>query len=225
MVFGSPSSLRLGHRGVPGAARENTIESFRKALQAGLDGVELDVHRSKDGVLVVHHDAEIEGHPIAQTRWDDLKQQAPWLPRLDEVFELFDQHPAAKLNIELKSEPPMTDGREQALVKAVSAWGGRGRVWVSCFDPLALIRLKREGLEAPLALLLAQEEMFELLDCLPIQGVHPHFTLLNKDAVSALKAKGLFVVAWTVNSKSAAQKLAGWGVDGLIGDEPAELVF
>ena len=53
--------LVLGHRGAPRAARENTVEAFRRAVELGADGVELDVRRTADDVLVVHHDPAVEG--------------------------------------------------------------------------------------------------------------------------------------------------------------------
>ncbi|RAR27165.1 glycerophosphodiester phosphodiesterase, partial [Pseudomonas sp. MDMC224] len=106
--------LLLGHRGAPRLARENTIESFALALQSGLDGVELDVQRSRDGVLVIHHDFDLGGVPIAELDWAELRRRAPWMPRLEEVFEFFEAHPKAWINLELKSQPPLSDGREKA---------------------------------------------------------------------------------------------------------------
>jgi len=85
-MFAKP--LLLGHRGSPQQARENTLESFRQALEAGLDGLELDLQCTRDGVLAVHHDFELEGHPISSLDWPSLQQQVPWMPRLEQVLEL-----------------------------------------------------------------------------------------------------------------------------------------
>jgi glycerophosphoryl diester phosphodiesterase len=76
----------------------------------------------------------------------------------------------------------------------------------------------------PLALLYSEPEMEELLTCLPLQGAHPEFVLLNPARVAQLKAKGLFVATWTVNRASTARELLDWGVDGIIGDLPQELL-
>lgn len=215
--------LLLGHRGSPRRARENTLESFALALQDGLDGVELDVQRSRDGVLVIHHDFDLEGVPLAELDWVEIRRRAPWMPRLEEVFELFEAHPEAWINLELKSQPPTSDGREAALARLLGAWGGRGRAWVSSFDPLALIRLRRQGLDVPLALLYAQEEVLELLPCLGVQGVHPHHSLLSREEVERLRGQGYFVATWTVNDARRARELLEWGVRGVIGDVPDEL--
>ncbi len=222
MTFTRP--MLLGHRGSPHRAKENTLESFRKALEAGLDGLELDLHRTRDGVLVVHHDFELRGRPIAEMDWPTLQQQAPWLPRLEQVFALAEEFPQTRLNLELKSQPGPSDGREALLVQALHSWPGRARAWISSFDPLALIRLYRLGVGVPLALLYAEPEMEELVPCLPVQGVHPQATLLSREKVEHLKARGLFVVTWTVNQVKAARELLDWGVDGVIGDWPEQLL-
>jgi glycerophosphoryl diester phosphodiesterase len=222
VLFSKP--LLLGHRGSPKEARENTLEAFRLALEAGLDGLELDLHRTRDGVLAVCHDFEFAGRPLVEWGWLELRQAAPWMPRLEEVFELAEGYPGAWLNLELKSQPGSSDGREEALAQALREWGGRGRTWVSSFDPLALIRLRRLGVGVPLALLYHLPEMEALLPCLPVQGVHPHHGLLSPEKVEGLKARGFFVVAWTVNQAQTARELLAWGVDGVIGDLPLELL-
>lgn len=216
--------LLLGHRGAPGQARENTLESYRLALQAGLDGLELDVQRTQDGVLAIHHDFDLEGRTIAGLSWTELRAIAPWMPRLEEVLELTREFPGLWLNLELKSQPPDSDGREAALVEALRAHPGLERAWISSFDPLALIRLRNLGVSVPLAFLAHQREVLELLPCLPVQGVHPHHSLLSRASVAGFKAKGLFVGTWTVNDLALAQTLLGWGVDALIGDFPELLV-
>jgi glycerophosphoryl diester phosphodiesterase len=216
--------LLLGHRGAPRQARENTLESYRLALQAGLDGLELDVQCTQDGVLAIHHDFDLEGRTIAGLSWTELRAAAPWMPRLEEVLELTREFPGLWLNLELKSQPPNSDGREAALVEALRTQPGLGRVWISSFDPLALIRLKNLGVSVPLALLAHQREVLELLPCLPVEGVHPHHSLLSEVSVAGFKAKGLFVGTWTVNDLALAQTLLGWGVDALIGDFPELLL-
>lgn len=213
----------LGHRGSPRQARENTLESFRLALEAGLDGLELDLHRTRDGVVAIYHDFDLEGVPINQTDWAELKRLAPWMPRLEEVLELNEQFPRTRLNLEVKSEYEKPDGREAVIAGVVGAWPHRERCWFSSFDPLSLIRLHKHDLGVPLALLYHLPETLELLPSLPVEGVHPHYSLLDAEKTAALKAGGLFVYTWTVNDLETARRLLEWGVDGLIGDDPALL--
>ncbi len=207
--------LRLGHRGAPHLARENTLESFRKALEAGLDGFELDVHLTRDGVLVVHHDFTLGGTPLNGL---SLRELPAYVPTLEEVLRAF---PGVWINVELKSLPPETDGREEALARFLARHPS-DRIWVSSFDPLALVRLKRLGV-GPLGLLYGHEEAEALAPCLGVEWVHPEASLLTQDRVRELKAR-YRVLAWTVNRRQQAQELAAWGVDALVTDFPEVLV-
>jgi glycerophosphoryl diester phosphodiesterase len=213
----------LGHRGSPRQARENTLESFRLALEAGLDGLELDLHRTRDGVIAIYHDFELNGIAINQTDWPELKKLAPWMPRVEEVLELNEQFPHTRLNLEVKSQYEEPDGREAIIAKIVANWPHHERCWLSSFDPLSLIRMHKHKLKVPQALLYHLPETLELLPSIPVQGVHPHYSLLNAEQMAEFKTKGLFVYTWTVNNLEVAKQLLEWGVDGLIGDDPALL--
>ena len=80
--------LVLGHRGASAVSPENTVVAFERARDLGADGVELDVRRSRDGVLVVHHDPAIAGgHAIAELTWAELRAARPDLATLDEALD------------------------------------------------------------------------------------------------------------------------------------------
>jgi len=214
--------LRLGHRGAPrlveGEAQayvENTLEAFRQALEAGLDGFELDVHLTRDGVLVVHHDFTLGGIPINGVSSRELPA---YVPTLEEVLRTF---PGAWINVELKSLPPETDGREEALARLLARYPS-DRIWVSSFDPLALVRLRRLGV-GPLGLLYQHEEAEALAPCLGVEWVHPEASLLTEAKVRELRGR-YRVLVWTVNRRQQAQELAAWGVDALVTDFPGVLV-
>lgn len=222
--------LLLGHRGAPNLAPENTLASFRAALDTGLDGIEIDVHRTRDGVLAVHHDPNTTaGLEIAATPWEDLSEAHPELPRLDQVFELMETYDDRFLNIELKSLFTSEDGREAALARALDAWSAaaKHRTWVSCFDPRALIRLQRDEIEVPLALLVFEPSGLELPHMTPsleIVGLHVEQSLATDDAVTDWHERGWFVFAWNVNSTERAEALVRSGLDGIIGDHPDQLL-
>src|SRR5688572_29552561 len=82
---------RVAHRGLPAEKVENTLPSFMFALEQGADAVELDVHVSSDGIVVVHHDAVVLAHAIANTAWRDLSHlvldKGERIPRLQDVLE------------------------------------------------------------------------------------------------------------------------------------------
>ncbi|MGH9017440.1 MAG: glycerophosphodiester phosphodiesterase, partial [Acidimicrobiales bacterium] len=93
-------ALLLAHRGGVGPYRENTLEAFRGAIDFGADGVELDVRRSADGRLVVHHDAEVPGvgavHDLSAGELPD------WIPSLEEALDVC---AGAVVNVEVKNSP------------------------------------------------------------------------------------------------------------------------
>lgn len=231
--------LVLGHRGSPRVAPENTLASFAAALDAGADGFELDVQLTADGELVVHHDPDVGGQAIDGATLAQLRRVAPALPTLVEVFELLADRPQAHLNIELKAPTRAPDGRgdgrEAALCEALASWRGPAKreAWVSCFDTESLAELSRLGAELPLALLAWSPAQLEPLEVLAgevaaagsrLAAVHPHHALVTPDSLSAWRRFGLAVCVWTVNDLSEAERLLALGVDGLIGDDPGELV-
>lgn len=214
--------LLLGHRGAPQAAPENTIRSFAAALDAGLDGLELDLQYTRDDVLAVVHDPLLQDVPIADLSWRELKERAPLVPRIEDVLELVEGHPGAYLNIEVKTPVPKRDGREATLAALLRAWDApaKERCWISSFDPFSLLGLARHHAGVPLALLAASEDALGLFPCLPVTGVHVKHTLLSEEAVAGWRERDLFVFTWTVNDRDTADRALRLGVDGLIGDVP-----
>lgn len=226
MPRSSRPPLLIGHRGAPLAAPENTLAAFRSAMESGTNGLELDLHRTSDGVLAVCHDPDVAGAFVSELSWAELSIRAPQVPRFEEVLELLEEFPQAHLNIELKHAVPRPDGREELLAATLEEWDGaaRERAWISTFDPYSLLRLRREGVELPLALLAGEKEGLELLPCLPVAGVHPHHSLVTPERMDGWRERGLFVFAWTVNELELATMLLKRGVDGLIGDDPGLLL-
>lgn len=217
--------LILGHRGSPGVAPENTLASFEAALVAGADGIELDLQITSDGVLVVHHDADVDDQQVSGLTQERFRELAPDAPMFSEVLDFLAAHPRCHLNIELKVAAE-ADGREVALAEALANWTGpaRANAWVSSFDPVALARLGQLGVELPLALLVYLEDQLESLSSLNVVAVHPFHLMVTPERVEAWHKRGLAVFPWTVNDLSVAQSLLAAGVDGLIGDDPGALV-
>ena len=141
----------IAHRGASEAERENTLEAFRVAVALNADGVELDVRRTANEVLVVHHDAHLpDGRAIIDLHDDELPG---WVPTLAEVMDVC-RDPASErefvINIEIKSAPndPDYDAEHQvsaAVAGLVMGWGigeHHGEVIVSSFDIEALNRIR-----------------------------------------------------------------------------------
>lgn len=209
--------LLLGHRGHSAKHLENSMEAFRGALAAGMDGFELDVQPTQDGVCMVLHDDDLartaQGPGLLRrmkaTELPRLKNGEE-VPRLSDVLEL----PAKLINVELKGEP----GWQQALA-AVEGSEALGRVLFSSFEHSEILQLWAACPEARCGLLWETEEADDLsqeeLEDLPPQ-------LMLHLPLSAVAKRPAF---W----KPFASRLALWGIrtpkeaDGL-GFAPAILI-
>ena len=164
-------SLLLGHRGFSARHLENSMEAFRAALAAGMDGFELDVQPTADGVCTVLHDEDLKrttqgGGVLRKLKSTELPllKNGECVPRLSDVLDL----PAKLINVELKGEP----GWKQALA-AVDASDALGRVLFSSFEHSEILQLWANCPEARCGLLWEADEAEELgaeeLDSLPSQ--------------------------------------------------------
>ena len=149
--------LILGHRGASHDAPQNTLAAFRKAVEVGADGVELDVHLSRDGVPVVIHDAKVDATTdgtgyVSAKSLEELKAldaglsfdpqfSGERIPTLEEV--LLEVGEALLVNIELKVG--RIDGLAAAVVDVVKRLGMQPRVWFSSFRPYLLYQSARSG--------------------------------------------------------------------------------
>lgn len=224
----------LGHRGAPRAARENTLDAFSAALAEGADGVELDVHRTADGVLVCHHDCEIPGIGLIEAqRWDDLRASAPDVPSLEAVLE---RCAGTLVNVEIKNSDtdPGYDPTEvaaDAVVALLAARGGRDEVVVSSFSLAAIDRVRALDPSIPTGLLygpdLANADARFAATVGGHVALHPHWVSLAGDEgaafVAECHASGIAVNVWTVNDRPVVDALVAAGVDALITDTPALL--
>jgi glycerophosphoryl diester phosphodiesterase len=230
-----PTPLLLGHRGSPRVHRENTLESYQAALASGLHGVELDVQRTADGVLVVHHDFHLsDGRLIAALREKDVRSaELPMngrVPTFDEVLD-WASTSGAWLNVEIKSQGLQSDGRESETVNAIRRHRMRERTIISSFNPLSIARVRFFDRTIETALLYAEgpEPRWALeggrsAPLLGVKAIHPRFSLVTPELVQRAHKRGWRVNVWTVNDEELAKRLLSWGVDGLIGDDPGTLL-
>lgn len=216
--------ILLGHRGVREGVRENTLEAFRRALEAGLDGVELDVQRSADGALVVYHDFWVPEGLLHRFTLAELRAMLPGLPTLEEVLELFDAYPEAILNVELKSVPGFYDGRAEALARVLASWPGRRRVLVSSFDPVALFVFREEAPGIPLGYLFLGRDTARLGMELGVEALHPRLDLVTPEKVAAWREAGYFVTVWPAATLEEARRAVRSGADAVIGGWPERLL-
>ena len=202
---------------MPRRERENTLPSFSAALAAGADGIELDVHATADGVVVVHHDAQIAGRvSIAGTAWRELRRVADEagleIPTLTSVCELVGER--AELFVEIKGADI-----ERDVVDVLR--GFRGRSAIHSFDHAAITRLAQLDRSLRLGLLFEDRvpDVAAMLAAAGASDAWPQYSLVDDSLVQAVHGAGGRVIAWTVNDRTDIERLSALGVDGLCTDD------
>jgi glycerophosphoryl diester phosphodiesterase len=231
--------LIIGHRGAAGEAPENTLASFALALEQGAEGIELDVHLSKDGRIVVCHDPTLDrtttGHGlIHEMNYEDIRQYdagsrfSEWfagekVPLLDDVFDLVPPH--IFINIEVKHT--YNGLMETALIDFLRKRGRLDNVVISSFDHTCVIRIKRAEQAARIGLLfgtkLADYAAYARSLNVEVLSLHPYHLMLNPEDVKGARARGLLTFPYTANAMSDLQRLIDAGVSGIITDFPGRL--
>jgi glycerophosphoryl diester phosphodiesterase len=222
-------TLVLAHRGANRFAPDNTLAAFARAVELGADGVELDVHRSADGELVVRHDATAPAGSLAQMTLSEIRAGLPEVPTLGEALDVC---AGLLVNVEIKNAPTdsdwdPSDRAAELLVELLTAREGRDRVLVSSFNLASVDRVRSLAPDVRTALLTYGTDP---LEALAIAASHGHGAL-HPDARSVAGARaaaattraherGLEVNVWTVNDPAELARLAAAGVDALITDVP-----
>ena len=238
-----PRPQIFAHRGAKSVAPENTLPAFQRALEMGVDGIELDVHCSKDGRLVVIHDDTLEGTTTsagkvgAYTAAELAKIDAGshfnvafagvGVPTLDEVFDLVGQR--CLVNVELKSEDPNGGDQAEPLIAMIAARNLYDQVIVSSFNPPSLIKMRALAPKIRLGLLYYLPLPNFLRDAWfsPIirpEAIHPMHSLIDEEVMAWARAYGCAVNTWTVNNVAEAQRLAALGVNVIMSDVPDQIM-
>lgn len=223
----------IAHRGASAAERENTLDAFRAAVRMNADGVELDVRRTANDVLVVHHDAHLpDGRAIIELDDGELPD---WVPTLAEVMEVCRDSEIGRefsINIEIKSAPndPDYDAEHQvsaAVAGLVLGWGigtPGGEVIVSSFDMEAINRIRAIDPAIPTAYItfevLAPDLLVGRVAAAGHTAIHPYVASTSQALVDAAHAADIQINVWTVNDPDQIAHLATLGADGIITDVP-----
>lgn len=218
------SPLVIAHRGASQARRENTVEAFREAGRMGADMVELDVRRTADGALAIHHDATLnDGRELKDVTFAELPE---WVPDLAGAL---DACAGMDVNIEIKNWPADVDfdpddAVATAVVDLVVARGCADRVLVSSFNLMTIDRVRARDAGVPTAWLTGGAIDPAVAIETAVAGghvaLHPHVRTVTPEGVAAAHEAGLAVNAWTVDDPDTMVRLAEWGVDGIVTNVP-----
>jgi glycerophosphoryl diester phosphodiesterase len=221
----SRSPELIGHRGAPRERPENTLASFLRALDLGADAVELDVHATRDGVVVVHHDfvphaaasvASLEGRAIAALTAAELSTfhlSGERIPTLAAVLDAIGRR--VTVYVEIKGRDI-----EAAVIAAIASVPSAARVAVHSFDHRAVVRARAIQPNLPSGILSASY-LIDPQGALRAANARDYWqeaSMIDESLVDAVHAGKGRVIAWTVNDPEHARRLASMGVDGICTD-------
>lgn len=230
--------LIFAHRGVRSTHPENTMIAFQEARRVGAHGIELDVHVSKDGEIVVIHDETVDrttngtGLICEQTvqqlqaldagSYKDPSFHEAKIPTLREVL-IWLSTTTMQLNIELKTDIIRYPGIEEKVVDLVREFHLSNQIVFSSFNHESVSLLAALAPEIPRAILYDEPLKDPIAEAKKHEanGLHPNFTLLTKEFVQTAQQQGYIFRPYTINEYDDLQKMIDYGIDVIITDWPA----
>ena len=216
----------IAHRGASKVEKENTLAAFRRAGEMGAHAVELDVRRTADGAMAIHHNADLEdGRLICELQASELPAHIPFLP------EALDACAGMWVNIEIKNHPIDADfDASDSLAATVAAHleqRGEDHRWlISCFHRPTIDAMRTFRPEVRTAWLTEGvrpenwERVARDLAGFGHTALHPYVKLLEEGCVRAFHEAGLEVNVWTVDDTDDMSRIIEWGVDGICTNVP-----
>lgn len=215
--------LRVGHRGARAYEPENTLRSFKKALEIGVDAVEFDVRETKDKKLIVIHDADVKRTTdgeglVSELTLKEIKElsaeKGEKIPTLKEALDFLDRR--VKIVIELKES-----GVEEKVLEAVSKNGLKKNVIIVSFIEDALQKVREMDKEVETGLIYVKHKN-PVTTALKLKASYllPLYRFTHTANVKKAHENGLKVIVWTINNPEEVKEYAKKGVDGIASDKP-----
>ncbi|MEM3507128.1 MAG: glycerophosphodiester phosphodiesterase family protein [Candidatus Bathyarchaeia archaeon] len=219
--------LKIGHRGAKAYEPENTLRSFKKALELGVNAIELDVRKTKDGEIIVIHDAEVDRTTngkglVSELTLEEIKklftEKGEKIPTLEEALDFLDKK--VKIIIELKET-----GFEKDVLNLINEKGLKNNVIIVSFLEEALRKVREIDNEIKIGLIYIKHEnpIKSALD-LKANYLLPFYRFTNAIDIQKAHENGLKVIVWTINSQEEAIEHMKKGVDGIASDKPDILI-
>jgi glycerophosphoryl diester phosphodiesterase len=215
--------LRVGHRGARDYAPENTLASFKKALEIGVDAIELDVRKTKDNQLVVIHDVDVKRTSNGEGLVSDLTlaqvkgfsaEGGAKIPTLVEALDFLGKR--VKILIELKEA-----GVEEQVLSIVHERGLEKNVVIISFLEDSLKKVRELNKTIPTGLIYAKHSN-PIKAALELKANYliALYRFTHTATVQKAHENGLKIIVWTINTPEEAQEYAKKGVDGIASDKP-----
>lgn len=229
--------LSIAHRGFSGIYPENTMLAFEKAIEAGCDGIELDVQLTKDGVPVIMHDEKVNrttngaGYVKDYTFVEIQKLNAKYhykkfhafcgVPSLREYFELVKDKDIIT-NVELKNSVILYKNLEEKVLTLIDEYDLRKQIIISSFNHLSVVKMKEMAPDMKYGFL---EESIVLDGAkyakkYGIDYIHPSWQSVTEDYCRQAKEEGVEINTWTINDLALIKKMQILGVHGVITNFP-----
>lgn len=231
----------IAHRGVSSIAPENTLPAFRKAIEMGCDGIELDVHLSKDGYVMVIHDDTLERTTngigaVSDYNLSELKSLnaaklypnkylGVKIPTLEEVFQLL-LHNNIRLTVELKGN---YDNLPDKVVNLIKIYKLNNRVTISSYnhDYLKHIKSLNPDILTEADFFVVMEDIIKFAQKLEVNvlcGEYKYIERMCTLKVKRIKKNNLSLLVYTVDDEENMLKLIKKGVDGIMTNRPEILL-
>jgi len=215
--------LRIGHRGARAYEPENTLRSFKKALEVGVDAIEFDVRKTRDNDIVVIHDADVKRTTngkglVADLTLKEIKElsteKGEKIPTLEEALDFLDNK--VKILIELKEQ-----GLEEKVLSTIHTKKAEKNVIITSFLDEALKKTRELDKEIETGLIYAKHSTPEKTALeLKANYLVSLYRFTHTANVEKAHKNGLKVIVWTINTPEEAKEYAKKGVDGIATDKP-----
>ena len=230
----------FAHRGESWFYPENTILSFKKGILSNCDGIELDVHKTKDNKLVVIHDEKVDRTYFGNGYIKDytLKElqrlknrnllfyfnKETYIPILKEVLSLVKKSKVF-LNIEIKNNKIEYKNIEEDVINLIKKYNLIDKVILSSFNHKSMLKCKEICKDIKTGLLYSKpiDNIISYGKEYKTDALHPSFKIVNKEYIENAHKNNIKVNVYTVNNVSKAKELLNWNVDGIITNYPKKM--
>jgi glycerophosphoryl diester phosphodiesterase len=239
MLSKIPSPAIIAHRGASQSAPENTVAAFAKAVEQAADAIELDAMLTRDQEVVVIHDSSVDRTTngtgrVADLSLADIQQldagsffdsafSAERIPTLADILQTFAG--TIPINIELKNYSSPWDDLPKVAARQIQICDCVDQIMFSSFNPIALLRARKQLPEVPIGLLAAKGTLNTLImrllqRVIPHEAIHPHYRDVNQKIITRAHANNRRVNTYTVNNKDTMLQLFDWNIDSIFTDDP-----
>ena len=223
----------IGHRGIPHLTPENTMASFRAAVENGADGLETDVQMTKDGELVLIHDETLDRttngkglvltHTLSELKSLDTGSKFDpafkneKIPTLREFLEFVSGRDLL-INIEIKSGVVLYPGIERKLIHMLHEFGLGHKTIISSFNHYALVTCKEidSGIKTGILYMAGLYNPWDYAKTVHADALHPLFYSVRPETIGGMKASGLLIHPYTVDSPGDMKNMIALGASGII---------